>query len=591
MCGILGYIGKNDAKEILLTGLKRLEYRGYDSAGVALVNQSGVQVFKVEGKTQNLINTGFCNVDSTFGIGHTRWATKGRADVINAHPHQSSSGRFTLVHNGVIENEASLKKLYLPEYPFISDNDSEVVVALIELFAKECGKTHEAIQKLLTVLAGTYAICVIDAYEPDVVYAIRDKTSLLIGIGDGFCMTGSDMMSMSHCTNEFISLDNQEYAKITRNGVTFFTKQGQVVKKESFVMVLDESTFDKGDYDHYLLKEIDEQPVVIKDLITEYLATGFPVEANRALAILKNADKIYLVAGGTTMQTSYIGKQLIEKLADIPTEVLLAAELVGEVPLLAENPVFVFPSPTGESCDARDAIIKVQQLGYKAIAITNSIGSTVVRLADETLYLKAGTEVAVTSTKTYLAQLTLFLLIARELAEKVDFDVEKELLQVSAATESVLAEKAQFQRLAQEYLVGDYAIYLGRKQDQYTAAEGALKLQELAYIKADGLVAGELKYGKLALIEEMTPVIGIIADADTNLSMRSSLQIAQVRGAKALTIATACLSLAEDQIIIPDVHPLLTSFVTIIPTQLLAYYAGVARGIDVDEPRHLAKLY
>jgi len=590
MCGIVGYIGQEDVKEILLTGLKRLEYRGYDSAGVAMVNQTGVHIFKEKGQAVNLRHSDFCNITATFGIGHTRWATQGCADLVNAHPHQSASGRFTLVHNGVIDNESFLKSTYLSDYDFASDTDSEVIVGLLDEFVKIDGQIQTAIQKLLIVLKGSYAFGVIDNQKPDILYAVKNKAPLLIGIGENFHMIGSDIMSMRHCTNRFLNMDDKEFVEITRDETTVFNKAGQILKKKPFFTNIDATTFEKGDYEHHILKEIDDQPKVIRRLAADYLISGWTDKKKKALDMLRNASRIYLVAGGTSVQACQVGKQFIEQLAGIPVEVLLASELAYHVPLLPEKAAFVIVSTSGESADGRGALLRVKKLGYPTIVMTNAIKSTLERLADDVLYLNAGLEVAVTATKTYVAQLASFALIAGALAKEMAFDLERELIHVASSIEELLMNKEYFKKLSQDYLMTDTAFCLGKHRDQYTAIEGALKLKELAYVKAEGFAAGELKYGTLALIEEGIPVIGVISEESMQLNMRGSLQVAQARGAKILTIVTASCSKEADQIVVPDVHPLLTALVMIVPMQLLAYYAGIAREIDVDQPRHLAKL-
>ena len=588
MCGILGYVGHDDVREIMLRGLKRLEYRGYDSAGVAVVSDAGVQVFKSQGKTSNLRQTDFIHTTSTVGIGHTRWATQGCVNLNNAHPHQSQSGRFTLVHNGVIQNEATLRVNYLADYPFKSETDSEVIVGLMDHFAKELPEADGIIQKLLTVLKGSYAFAVIDGLNPDVVYAVKNKAPLLIGVGVGFHMLGSDALSMSHCTKEFFVTDNKEYVKLGKNEVLFFNAAGEQVKKTAFTIDFNKHSMSKEDYPNHLLKEIHEQPKMIKRLVKAYM--GEPERHEQLLSYFKGADRIYFVAGGTSLQSCAVGKALFEEIADIPVEVHMASEFAHHLPLLTKKPLFILVSASGESADGRGALLALKKRGFPVISMTNTLGSTLARDADAHIYLDVGCEIAVTTTKTYLAQLTLFAILAGMLAKNPTFDVTEELMRVSMTIGTMIESKSLYEEVANTYLTGDNLIYLGRHLDRYTAAEGALKLKELAYLHATGIAGGELKYGDLALIDENTVTISLLSDDVVSATMRGNMEVAKARGAKNLSIVMSCVSREDDTIIVGDVHPLLTPMVMIIPLQFLAYYAGIKRGTDVDRPRHLAKL-
>lgn len=586
LCGILGYIGTTDGREAILTGLERLEYRGYDSAGVAVLNEQGLSIFKKEGLTTGLRKTDFMKQDAPLAIAHTRWATRGCVALHNAHPHHSSSGRFTLVHNGSIENETKIRKRLLQNYPFTSETDTEVIVALIEKYEAEFNNLENALLHLLTILKGSYTFILIDKFDKDTLYAVKNKAPLVIGLSDDFKMVASDVASMSHMTDKFIVTANQELVKLTKNSVKVFDRYGRDVTKIHMTINVNEDGFDKGDYPHHVLQEIDEQPQILQKYVDEFLTSGWPKNKLNAIGALKNADRIYLVGGGTSLNSSLVGKKVIEQVAGIPVEVLLASELCNEIPLLSKKPVFIILSTSGESVDGRNSLFKVRDLGFHTILITNTHGSALSREADFTLYLDVGIEMAISATKTYIAQVALFILIAFKLAKKVDIDLKKEFENVINVTRDLLSKKNDFEALAGEYLSRDYVHVVGRSYDQATAYEASLKLKEMAYINASGLVGGELKYGNLALFDIDTPIIGIVSNKHT----RGSIQVAKVRKPKLLIVSLASVSYKTDQIVVGDVHPILAPLVMIVPLQLLAYYAGISRSINVDRPRHLAKL-
>ncbi|MCL1990398.1 MAG: glutamine--fructose-6-phosphate transaminase (isomerizing) [Defluviitaleaceae bacterium] len=587
MCGIVGFIGHVDAKEILLTGLERLEYRGYDSAGIALFDQDAVHVFKDKGRIANLRSVVDPQVKGTVGMGHTRWATHGKPTQRNAHPHQSSTGRFTLVHNGVIENEIELRETYLSDYAFQSDTDTEVIVALIEKLAL----THDlatAIQCLIEKLHGSYALGIIDHEQPDVLYAVKNKSPLLLGKGETFQMMGSDAMAMLHCTDQLIEIHDKEYVRIEKERLTIYDATGQVVNRTPFVAQIDATEIEKGTYAHYMLKEIDEQPVVMRRLIDTYFKAGQIDIDDAILATVEQAKRMYIIAAGTSMHAGWIGKQLLEG-TGTPTEVHIASEFVYNTPIITEGALFIFLSQSGETADSRAVLVKMKALGYPCLTLTNVAGSTLSREADHTLLLHAGPEIAVASTKAYTATVAVLAILATRLAGESDFNLAHELAVVATVMESLIADKEMYSQLARTYLTAHHAFYIGRHVDYYTALEAALKLKEISYIQAEGFAAGELKHGTIALIEDQTPVIGIISQAAVHLNTRSNLKEVEARGAKTLTISFKSLSLASDQVIIDDVHPLLAPLITCIPTQLLAYYGALHRQLDIDKPRNLAK--
>lgn len=595
MCGIVGYIGNQDVKEILLRGLEKLEYRGYDSAGIAVLNESGVHVFKEKGRIADLRRIVDPNVNATVGIGHTRWATHGAPSRVNAHPHQSASGRFTLVHNGVIENYEMVKRDYLADVTFQSDTDTEVIVQLVEKFVRDGLTTEEAFRKTLSLLKGSYAIAMIDAQDENTIYAAKNKSPLLVGLGDGFNVVASDAMAMLQVTNQFVELMDGELVIVTSENVTIQTLNGETVERKSFTAELDASDIEKGTYPHYMLKEIDEQPFVIRRIIQKYQDENGGLTIDQAIINeVLNADRLYIVACGTSYHAGLVGKQLIESWAKIPVEVHIASEFSYNMPLLSEKPLFIFISQSGETADSRAVLVQTNKLGHKAITITNVPGSTLSREADYTLLLHAGPEIAVASTKAYTAQIAVLAILAAAAAKakgfELDFDLTKELAIVANVMEMLCDAKEEMEKIASDYLtLTRNCFFIGRAVDYYVCLEGALKLKEISYIQAEGFAGGELKHGTIALIEDGTPVIALATQEHVNLSIRGNVKEVVARGANPCVISMRGLEGDGDRFIIPSVHPDLTPLVSVVPLQLIAYYAALHRGCDVDKPRNLAK--
>lgn len=595
MCGIVGYIGNNDSKEILLKGLEKLEYRGYDSAGIAVMNEKGVHVFKEKGRIADLRNAVDHDVRANAGIGHTRWATHGPPSKVNAHPHQSSTGRLTLVHNGVIENYDLLKREYLQNVELKSETDTEVIVQLIELFVKEGLNLEEAFRKTLTLLHGSYALALIDEQNEDTIFVAKNKSPLLVGLGDGFNVVASDAMAMIQVTNQYVELMDKEMVIVTKDNVTIKKLDGEVVSRAPYTAELDASDIEKGTYPHYMLKEIDEQPLVMRKIIQNYQDGEGALEIDSDIVkAMKDADRIYIIAAGTSYHAGLVGKQFIEKLAKIPVEVHISSEFGYNMPLLSEKPLFIFISQSGETADSRQVLVHVKEMGYKALTITNVAGSTLSREADYTLLLHAGPEIAVASTKAYTAQLAVLAILAevtaRGIGHDVDFDLVQELGIVATAMEALCDDKEEFESIAREYLtVTRNAFFIGRGIDFYVGLEGALKLKEISYIQAEGFAGGELKHGTIALIEEGTPVIALATQEFVNLSIRGNVKEVVARGANPCIISMNGLDTDEDRFVIPEVHSLLTPLISVIPMQLISYYAALHRDCDVDKPRNLAK--
>ncbi|USK60034.1 glutamine--fructose-6-phosphate transaminase (isomerizing) [Peribacillus asahii] len=595
MCGIVGYTGLQDAKEILLKGLEKLEYRGYDSAGIAVKNEEGVTIFKEKGRIADLRAEVDGDVSAHTGIGHTRWATHGVPSQDNAHPHQSASGRFTLVHNGVIENYAILKREYLQDVTFKSDTDTEVIVQLIEKFVNEGRDVEEAFRHTLTLLKGSYALALLDAENTEVIYVAKNKSPLLIGVGEDFNVVASDAMAMLQVTDQFLELMDKEMVVVTKEDVTIKTLNNEKVSREPYTAELDASDIEKGTYPHYMLKEIDEQPAVIRKIIQAYQNENdeLMIDFNIAEAV-SGADRIYIVACGTSYHAGLIGKQFIEKMAKIPVEVHVASEFTYNMPLLSEKPLFIFISQSGETADSRAVLVAIKELGHKALTITNVPGSTLSREADFTLLLHAGPEIAVASTKAYTAQVAVLAILANVVAkfrnEEIDFDLVKELGMVATAMVALCDSKEEMEAIAREFLsVTRNCFFIGRSLDYYVGLEGALKLKEISYIQAEGFAGGELKHGTIALIEEGTPVVALATQEGVNLSIRGNVKEVAARGANPCIISMKGLEEEDDRFVIPKVHELLTPLISVIPLQLIAYYAALHRECDVDKPRNLAK--
>ncbi|MEN0664826.1 glutamine--fructose-6-phosphate transaminase (isomerizing) [Caldifermentibacillus hisashii] len=595
MCGIVGYIGNKDAKEILLKGLEKLEYRGYDSAGIAVLNEEGVHLFKEKGRIADLRFIVDEQVKANVGIGHTRWATHGKPSKVNAHPHQSATGRFTIVHNGVIENYEQLKAEYLSDISLKSDTDTEVVVQLVEKFVNDGYAVQEAFQKTLKILKGSYALALLDEENKDVIYVAKNKSPLLVGLGNGFNVVASDALAMLQVTKEFLELMDQEMVIVTRENVEIFDLDGRKVERKPFIAELDASDIEKGTYPHYMLKEIDEQPFVIRTIIQKYSNdNGELVIDQNILGAINQADRLYIIAAGTSYHAGMVGKNIIERLAKIPTEVHVASEFGYNMPLLSEKPLFIFISQSGETADSRAVLVQIKKMGYQALTITNVPGSTLSREADYTLLLHAGPEIAVASTKAYTAQVAVLSILAEVVARSkglaIDVDLVHELGIVASAMEELCDTRDAFEQIASDYLsFARSSFFIGRTLDYAVCLEGALKLKEISYIQAEGFAGGELKHGPIALIEEGTPVFVLSTQENVNLPIRGNVKEVAARGANACIISMKGLEMDGDRFVLPQVHELLTPLISVVPMQFIAYYAALHRGCDVDKPRNLAK--
>ncbi|EOH82714.1 glutamine--fructose-6-phosphate transaminase (isomerizing) [Enterococcus malodoratus] len=597
MCGIVGIVGNEQATSILVNGLEKLEYRGYDSAGIFVADHNEDYLVKSQGRIKELAEKIGEEVHGTIGIGHTRWATHGEPSEENAHPHTSQSKRFVLVHNGVIENYDELKRKYLANDDFYGETDTEIAVHLIEYFAEQGISTKEAFRKALMEINGSYAFGLIDKNDRETIYVAKNKSPLLIGLGDGFNVVCSDAMAMLEQTNQFVEINDGEMVIVTKDRVEIEDEAGSEIQRAPYEAKIDLADMEKGTYPYYMLKEIDEQPATMRRIISEYTdETGTVVIEEPLLQSLLTSDRIYIVACGTSNNAGWASKQIIEGLANIPVEIHLSSEFGYNMPLLSEKPFFIYLTQSGETADSRQVLVKTNKLGYPSLTVTNVASSTLSREASYTMLLHAGPEIAVASTKAYTAQIAALTVLAKAVGEAKnipaaeEFDLTKELGIAANAMDIMIAEKTMIEGIAEEYLATTRnAFYIGRSEDYYVSMEVALKLKEISYIQAEGFAAGELKHGTIALVEEGTPVIGIITEAVTAPHTRGNLREVESRGAHTLVIASEELSKKGDQIILPIVHQFLRPLVSVIPGQLIAYYATLLRGYDVDKPRNLAK--
>ena len=598
MCGIVGVVGKL-ARDIILNGLTNLEYRGYDSAGIYLNDLNGNEYLtKAVGRISNLKEKLTPDEEGLVGIGHTRWATHGMPTVDNAHPHFDETKRFYLVHNGVIENYTELKEKYLQGVKFHSDTDTEVVVQLISKIARDKNlDAFSAFKETLKLVKGSYAFLLVDNTEPDHVFIAKNKSPMMLGLGDGFNIIASDAISVLDQTKTFVDLQDGDVGDITKDSYTIETVDGKKVDREPHVLNIDPNAASKGAYEFYMLKEIDEQPGVMRHMSQNYLdENGEPkVDAEIVNAISK-ADRLYIFAAGTSYHAGLVGKTIFEHYTGIPTEVGYASEAGYHFPMMSKHPFFIFLTQSGETADSRVVLKETNKRGIPSLTMTNVEGSTLSREATYTMLLGAGPEIAVASTKAYTAQVALQAVLAKALGEKLgvqeakDWDLKHDLAIAAEGIQQIVDGKEKLEKLAKEYLVPSRnAFYIGRGIDHAVALEAALKLKEVSYIQTEGFAAAELKHGTISLIEDGTPVIALINDPVTADLTRGNIQEVVSRGASVITIVGKEFANDSDDIVLPDINYYMSALLTVVPTQLLAYYASKDKGLDVDKPRNLAK--
>ena len=598
MCGIVGVVGNRNATDILMQGLEKLEYRGYDSAGIFVTTGKTSSLIKSVGRIADLHAKIGIDVAGTTGIGHTRWATHGKPSENNAHPHTSQTGRFVLVHNGVIENYLDIKNTYLAGHDFNGQTDTEIAVHLIGKFAEEEGLSIlEAFKKALHIIRGSYAFALVDSEDADVIYVAKNKSPLLVGLGEGYNMVCSDAMAMIRETSQFMEIHDQELVIVRKDSVEVQDYDGNTLERESYTAELDLSDIGKGTYPYYMLKEIDEQPTVMRKLISAYTDDKGQVSVDADIVkAVQEADRLYILAAGTSYHAGYASKRMLEELTDTPVELGIASEWGYAMPLLSKKPLFIFISQSGETADSRQVLVKANQMGIPSLTVTNVPGSTLSREANHTMLLHAGPEIAVASTKAYTAQIATLAFLAKAVGDAnasekaAAFDLVHELSIVAQSIESTLSEKELIDNKVRGLLeTTRNAFYIGRGQDYYVAMEASLKLKEISYIQCEGFAAGELKHGTISLIEDGTPVLALLSDEVLASHTRGNISEVVARGAKVLTIAEENVGKEGDDIVLNQVHPYLSPISMVVPTQLIAYFATLHRGLDVDKPRNLAK--
>ena len=603
MCGIVGYTGSQAAAPILLDGLKKLEYRGYDSAGIAVLNDNLIAVSKVTGRIANLCErtADGKNCPGTVGIGHTRWATHGAPTDTNAHPHMSNDGKFAVVHNGIIENYIALREeLIQSGYHFESQTDTEVIVHLIEMYYT--GDLKKAVIKTSARLQGSYALGVVCTDEPEKVYVAREASPLILGVGVGENYFASDVTALVSYTRNAIYMDNGEFAEITPDSITVFNPAGQPTHKKISRITWDIQSAEKGGYEHFMLKEIIEQPRAVKATIAPRIKDGEIIldETELTADYLESINKIVITACGSAYYAGCAGKYAIEKLCRIPVQVELASELRYSDPLIDEHTLLIVLSQSGETADTIAAMKECKNRGAKTLAVVNVVGSTIANTADYTLYTWAGPEIAVATTKGYTTQVSVLYLFALYAAKKMN-RIDDELYNTLLAALKTLPKKIQealdmnsaIPTLAKKYHGADSMFFIGRNTDYAVALEGALKMKEISYIHAESYAAGELKHGTIALIEEHQPVIAMCCNESIMEKTMSNIVEVKARGAEVLAVTfkdnQKIVSLADDMIYVPKIETIFTAAVEIVPLQLLAYYVAKENGCDIDKPKNLAK--
>jgi len=605
MCGIVGYIGENKATPILVEGLKSLEYRGYDSAGVAVVDRK-IELKKAKGRLKDLEESlGEEGLMGTYGIGHTRWATHGEPSYINAHPHMNESVNIAIVHNGIIENYIELKEDLIDKgYKFVSDTDTETVVHLIEECEKSSKTFLDAVIAAVKKIRGSYALAVISESNPDEIIAVRRDSPLVIGIGNNENMIASDIPALLKYTRDVYFLENDEFVVLTKKSVKIMDINKKEIKKEIFKVTWDIHAAEKDGYDHFMLKEIYEQPRVIKDVLSSRLdEKSTEIQLDQITIddeLLKRINKVYLVACGTASYAAEVGKELLQKVARIPAVMETASEFRYKEPILDENTLMIVVSQSGETADTLAALRMAKSAGAYVIAAVNVVGSTIAREADDVLYLCAGPEIAVASTKAYSAQLVAMYLITIRIGRTLGKISDEEftalkmaLLNLPDQVDRILDQAEKIEALAMKHLDMKNIFYIGRGLDYAASLEGALKIKEIAYLHAESYPAGELKHGPIALIECGSVLMGLLGQEDLMEKTISNIKEVKARGAEVIAIALEgneiVEKIADDVIYVPKTHWMLTTLLVNIPQQLFAYFIAKGLGHDVDKPRNLAK--
>lgn len=604
MCGIVGYVGKRQAASILVEGLSKLEYRGYDSAGVAVIDETGnMNISKCKGRLANLESKLEQEpVHGLIGIGHTRWATHGEPSDRNSHPHTNEKETISVVHNGIIENYMHLREWLISKgYKFYSETDTEVIPNLVDYFYD--GNLLDAVIKAVSKMEGSYALGVVSTYEPDKLVAVRKDSPLIVGVEAEENFIASDVPAILNQTRDVYYLNDKEFVVLAENSVDIYSAEGEKISKELHHVTWNADAAEKGGFEHFMIKEIHEQPKVIKDTMTSRIMPGKPVTLDDIKITkeqIENIDKIYIVACGTAYHAGVVGKYVIERLARIPVEVDIASEFRYRNPIINDRTLMIVVSQSGETADTLAALREAKSQGARVIAITNVVGSSVSREADDVLYTWAGPEIAVASTKAYTTQLITMYMIALFFAQSKNTltteqieEIKNDMISLPEKVEEILKHKEVLQKFAANTYMHKDMFFLGRGLDYAVAMEGSLKLKEISYIHSEAYAGGELKHGTIALIEEGTIVIALATQKSLYEKMVSNIKEVTTRGAKVLGFTvegnTDIEKAVEAALYIPEVKEILLPVLSVVPLQLLAYYMAVQKGCDVDKPRNLAK--
>ncbi len=603
MCGIIGYVGEKQASPILLEGLSKLEYRGYDSAGIAVYSDGKLNIKKSRGRLSVLseLTDGGKNVAGTMGIGHTRWATHGEPSDVNSHPHISSSGRFAVVHNGIIENYIPLKqKLIKKGISFVSETDTEVVAHLFEYYYN--GDIVDTLIKVIDRVEGSYALGIMSVENPDEFIAVRKASPMIIGLGDGENFIASDVTAILNYTRNIYYLEDDEIVILKKDNVTVYNRDKEPVEKEVFTVNWDISAAEKGGYEHFMMKEIEEQPKAIRDTISPRIKDGKIVLDDIDLGedYIKNIRKIYIIACGSAYHVGMTGKYVIEKMCRIPVEAVLASEFRYSNPIIGENDLAIIISQSGETADTLAAMKEAKAKGAKTLGIVNVVGSTIANAADHVIYTWAGPEIAVATTKAYSTQTAVIYLIAAYFADilgtisKEEYDkFLSDILRLPDLISEVLSKKEKLQYLASKFFNCHSIFFIGRNLDYAVALEGSLKLKEISYIHSEAYAAGELKHGTISLIEDGTLVVALATNPNLFDKTISNVKEVKARGAVVFGLAKENQPHKEDAgdyiFELPDIHESLLPSLTVVPLQLFGYFVASLKGCDIDKPRNLAK--
>ena len=604
MCGIVGYVGEGHAKERIIDGLKRLEYRGYDSAGIALPINGRIEIRKHVGEIKNLEKIiGDPAYDSSVGIGHTRWATHGAPSDLNAHPHANADNSIAIVHNGIIENYQEIKEWLIRDYgvKFKSETDSEVIAHLIGIYYD--GDLLQAVNRAVEQMRGAYAVAAIAAAEPDKIVAVRKDAPLVAGIGKGFNFIASDIPALLKYVREVYLIENNETVVLTKDDIKIYNEDGKVVKRDVFHVTWDADAAEKEGYEHFMLKEIHEQPKGIQETLVRRLNEDGTINLDGISMTkedIENFDKVYIVACGTAYHAGLVGKLVIEKMARVPVEVDIASEFRYRDPFVDEKTLFIAISQSGETLDTLAALREAKRKGARILSVVNVVGSSVARESDDVFYTWAGPEIAVASTKAYTTQLICMYLIGLYMGStkgtiEKDYytQVLEELKLLPEKVEKLFAEEDQIAALAKKYHRKDQVFYVGRGLDSGVSYEGSLKLKEISYINSFAIAAGELKHGTIALMEEETLVFALATQDFLYEKMVSNVEEIKARGARVVAIAkegrTEIEQVADEVIYIPPCMDEVSPVLAVIPLQIFAYYVAKERGCNIDKPKNLAK--